>query len=74
MASTFCNLPHSDRAYKKGFPLEKAFAIIREERGTHFDPRIVDAFFMAKESIIQVEEEFRQAGAVRPGASRPGAA
>jgi HD-GYP domain-containing protein (c-di-GMP phosphodiesterase class II) len=64
----------SDRAYKKGFPLEKAFAIIREERGTHFDPRIVDAFFMAKESIIQVEEEFRQAGAVRPGASRPGAA
>ena len=54
----------SDRAYKKGFPLEKAFAIIREDRGTHFDPRIVDAFFAAKEAIIRVEEEFHHAGAV----------
>ena len=49
----------SDRAYKKGFPLEKAFAIIREESGTHFDQRIVDAFFAASEEIIRVEEEFK---------------
>ncbi len=48
----------SDRAYKKGFPLEKAFAIIREESGSHFDPRIVDAFFAVKDEIIRTKEEF----------------
>ncbi|MBO4301488.1 MAG: HD domain-containing protein [Desulfovibrio sp.] len=49
----------SNRAYKKGFPLEKAFAILREESGSHFDPRIIEAFFSAKEEIIRVEEAFR---------------
>ncbi|MCR4667487.1 MAG: HD domain-containing protein [Desulfovibrio sp.] len=50
----------SDRSYKKGFPLEKAFAIIQEERGTRFDPRIVDAFFAARDEIIKVENSFPQ--------------
>ncbi len=53
----------SDRAYKKGFPLDKAFAIIQEESGTHFDPRIVQAFFAAKDEIIRTEEEFKSEGA-----------
>ncbi|MCR5813690.1 MAG: HD domain-containing protein [Desulfovibrio sp.] len=48
----------SNRAYKKKFPLEKAFAIIREESGTHFDPRIVNAFFAARSEIIRIEKEF----------------
>ena len=50
----------SDRPYKKGFPLEKAFAIIREESGTHFDPRVVAAFFAAMEEIVSVESFFKQ--------------
>ena len=37
----------SKRCYKDPMPLEKAYAIIREGSGTHFDPRIVDAFFTA---------------------------
>ena len=32
------------RIYKPPFPFEKAVGIIREERGRHFDPAIVDAF------------------------------
>ncbi|MET0066247.1 MAG: HD domain-containing phosphohydrolase [Candidatus Thiodiazotropha sp.] len=34
----------SKRCYKPPFTHEKAVAIIREERGKHFDPDIVDAF------------------------------
>lgn len=33
----------SKRVYKPPFPLEKALAILEEEKGTHFDPVIVDA-------------------------------
>ncbi len=31
--------------YKNAMPLEKAYAIIREESGTHFAPAVVEAFF-----------------------------
>lgn len=37
----------SKRCYKSAMPLEKAYAIIREEAGTHFDPSVVEAFFAA---------------------------
>ncbi len=37
----------SKRCYKNAMPLEKAYAIIREESGTHFDPAVVEAFFAA---------------------------
>ncbi len=36
----------SKRCYKNAMPLEKAYAIIREESGTHFDPVVVEAFFV----------------------------
>jgi putative two-component system response regulator len=42
----------SKRVYKPAFPHEKAVAIIREGRGQHFDPDIVDAF-------VEVVGEFR---------------
>lgn len=35
----------SKRCYKDAMPLAKAYAIIREESGTHFDPAAVEAFF-----------------------------
>ena len=50
----------SNRSYKKGFPYEKAIAIIREERGSHFDPVIVDAFFAVKDEILKVADEFSE--------------
>lgn len=39
----------SKRCYKNAMPLEKAYAIIREESGTHFDPVVVEAFLTAVE-------------------------
>ena len=34
----------SARSYKEAFPTEKAADIIRSSKGTHFDPKLVDAF------------------------------
>lgn len=34
----------SKRCYKDAMPVEKAYAIIREESGTHFDPVVAEAF------------------------------
>ena len=50
----------SNRSYKKGFPYDKAFDIIREGRGTHFDPLIVDAFFAAQESVLKIADSFNK--------------
>ena len=50
----------SKRSYKEGFSYEKAFAIIEEESGTHFDPVLVKAFFAAKDSILAVAKEFNE--------------
>ena len=41
----------SKRCYKNAMPLEKAYAIIREESGTHFDPKVVEAFFATTKDI-----------------------
>jgi putative two-component system response regulator len=43
----------SKRVYKDIIPHEVAVEIIREERGTHFDPDITDAF-------LELEQEFRR--------------
>ncbi len=44
MADVFDALT-SERPYKAAMPIEKAFAIIKEGRGSHFDPEVIDAFF-----------------------------
>ena len=48
----------SNRSYKKGFPYEKALAIIKEDSGSHFDPQIVAAFFAAKDEVLKVADKF----------------
>ena len=49
----------SDRVYKKAWPLEKIYDLIKEERGRHFDPKLVDVFFQKQEEILKVREHFR---------------
>jgi len=41
----------SDRPYKKAFTHEDAISIITENRGTHFDPLIVDTFLEINDSF-----------------------
>lgn len=45
------------RCYKSAMPSEKAYAIIREESGTHFDPKVVEAFFAADEIMKGSDNE-----------------
>ena len=35
------------RPYKEPYPLDEALELIRRETGSHFDPKVVDAFFQA---------------------------
>ena len=44
----------SKRSYKEAMPFEEAVKIIKESSGTHFDPKIVDAFIKAEPKIRQV--------------------
>ena len=47
----------SKRPYRiKPFSLEEAFNYIKEGRGRHFDPKVVDAFFATKDEIVLIKE------------------
>jgi putative two-component system response regulator len=48
----------SKRPYKPAFPLDRCFAIMEEGRGTHFDPRVLDAFLAAREDVVEVRMEY----------------
>ena len=47
----------SRRPYRmKPFSMEEAFNYIKEERGRHFEPEVVDAFFAATDEILLIKE------------------
>ncbi|QDT69049.1 Cyclic di-GMP phosphodiesterase response regulator RpfG [Planctomycetes bacterium MalM25] len=50
----------SDRPYRKGMPVEKAEAILREGAGVQWDPECVDAFFDCLEDIHEIKRVYRQ--------------
>jgi len=46
----------SERPYKKAFSIDRCFNAIREERGKHFDPAVVDAFFKCESEILATKD------------------
>jgi putative two-component system response regulator len=48
---------NSERPYKPAFPLKKSFEILHEGRGTHFDPRVLHAFFARHHDIISIQRQ-----------------
>ncbi|MBR1692540.1 MAG: HD domain-containing protein, partial [Lachnospiraceae bacterium] len=48
----------SKRSYKKPFSFEDAMDIIRDGAGTHFDPKVAEAFLAAEDAVRKVAEEF----------------
>jgi len=48
----------SKRPYKEPFSVEKSLAIIREGRGSHFDPDVVDAFFAIQDEILTIKQQY----------------
>ncbi len=45
------------RSYKPAFSREKCFAILKEQRGKKFDPRVLDAFLVQASQIIAIQLE-----------------
>ncbi|MDR6548885.1 HD domain-containing phosphohydrolase [Paenibacillus qinlingensis] len=48
----------SDRVYKKAWELDRILQLFQEERGEHFDPDVIDAFFKQLPAILRVREQY----------------
>ena len=48
----------SKRPYKDAFSMEKAFDIMKDGHGKHFDPDLLDAFFAVKDDIIAIRNKY----------------
>jgi putative two-component system response regulator len=58
----------SSRVYKPAFSHQQAVTIMREGRGTHFDPDVLDAFFALEGRFAAIAAQYRAAG---PGDDPP---
>ncbi len=47
----------SKRVYKEIWPVEDAVNLIKNERGKHFDPAVVDAFLSIMPEILKIRQE-----------------
>jgi putative two-component system response regulator len=50
----------SVRPYKPAWEAEDAFEYIRQQRGKHFDPRLVDVFLGMRKEIVAFQQEWRE--------------
>ena len=55
----------SARPYKKAWTSEEAFEFLRQQRGKHFDPHLVDAFIGVQRDVERIQREMRDPEAVR---------
>ena len=49
----------SDRVYKKAWNDADIFKLFKDERGKHFDPKLVDLFFDSIDDILHSREKFK---------------
>lgn len=49
----------SDRVYKKAWDDEKIFNLFKEEKGKHFDPKLVDIFFNKLDEFLKIRDTFK---------------
>jgi putative two-component system response regulator len=52
----------SERPYKKAWSVEAALDYIRKNRGTHFDPNIVDLFLRLLPEILAIRARYAEPG------------
>ena len=46
------------RPYKSAISFEKCFLIMEQNRGSHFDPNALDAFFRRKSDVVRTFQEY----------------
>ena len=49
----------SERVYKKAWELDKIFELFKEQRGKHFDPKLVDLFFEHFDEINEIRLKYQ---------------
>ncbi len=49
----------SDRCYKKAWDLEKILKLFEEEKGKHFDPKLVDLFLNNLDKFLLIRDKFQ---------------
>ena len=52
----------SRRPYKEPFSLDRSFTILKEGRGAHFEPDVVDAFFSVESEILAIKSKYMDEG------------
>ncbi len=50
----------SQRCYKRALPQDKCFQLMRSERGTHFDPTVLDAFLGMGSQIAAIQAAYSE--------------
>ncbi len=55
----------SERPYKPKFPIKKCLEIMLSERGTRFDPQVLDAFFNRIDAVERVRKEYNDKKAIQ---------
>ncbi len=48
----------SVRPYKEAWSAEKAFDLLKDERGSHFDPDLVDLFLRLKDEVLAIKAKY----------------
>jgi HD-GYP domain-containing protein (c-di-GMP phosphodiesterase class II) len=49
----------SDRCYKKAWDDEKIFNLFKEEKGKHFDPKLIDIFFEHLDEFLKIRDSLK---------------
>lgn len=52
----------SDRVYKKAWEDERIFELLRDQRGKHFDPKLIDLFFENFDEVDAIRQRYKDAG------------
>ena len=52
----------SERPYKPAFSNEEALEILRDGKGKHFDPRVIDVFFDCLDEILAIQKKYKDGG------------
>lgn len=47
-----------DRVYKKAWPMEDIFSLFKEQRGKHFEPKLIDLFFENFEEFDTIRKKY----------------
>jgi putative two-component system response regulator len=61
----------TDRIYRPAFTLPDALAIMRDGRGTHLDPRLLDLFLAAMDAVLETMQRLEEAALARSTTSGP---